>query len=258
MERKQEIQDEQYKYPYHYIPSWGNNDFSQTHHWSWGYRYLGGVKVVLDQLRKHSFDSLVDIGCGDGRFLKEVAATYPNIRTLGIDYSERAIRLAQALNPELRYDVRNITDEPLDDVFDVAILIEVLEHIPPSDIDAFVAGVHGALCDRGTLILTVPHTNSSLAPKHYQHFNSVDLQDILGPYFGKIKTIPFDAHPGKMRLLERFPMSISRRLLGGEGSHFIVTNSWMNRFFFELYIKNYLYDIGEEKCARICVVAEAA
>jgi hypothetical protein len=79
----------------------------------------------------------------------------------------------------------------------------------------------------------------------------------LEPYFEKIKIIPFDAHPGKLRLSERFPMSVGRRLLGGEGSHFVVTNSWINRFFFKFYVKNYLYDVGEDKCARICVVAKA-
>ncbi|MBC8252913.1 MAG: anion permease, partial [Ardenticatenia bacterium] len=81
------LQDREYAYPYHYIPTWENGQFSQVQYWSWGYRYLGGIQVVLDQLRKLSFETLVDIGCGDGRFLREAKARFPEARMLGVDYS---------------------------------------------------------------------------------------------------------------------------------------------------------------------------
>ncbi len=45
--------------------------FSQLRHWSWGYRYLGRLQVVFDLLDGLEFDSLLDVGCGDGRFLRE-------------------------------------------------------------------------------------------------------------------------------------------------------------------------------------------
>ena len=94
LEPQQEIQEAEYGYPYHHIPQWTNGFFSQTHHWSWGFRYLGGMQVVMDLLEQEEFGSLVDIGCGDGRFLCEIARQYPNKHIAGVDYSERAIRLA--------------------------------------------------------------------------------------------------------------------------------------------------------------------
>ena len=55
--RTQMIQEEEYSFPYHYIPEISEKGFTQEKHWSWGYRYLGGLKVVIDQFNKISFNS---------------------------------------------------------------------------------------------------------------------------------------------------------------------------------------------------------
>jgi SAM-dependent methyltransferase len=256
MDTKQQIQEGEYRYPYHYIPQWDGQRFSQTQHWEWGYRYLGGLLVVLDQLKERSFASLIDVGCGDGRFLLELENLYDDVRMLGIDYSARAIGIANALNPSTDYRVVDVTEDQVDQTFDVAVLIEVLEHIPPPEIDRFLHGVKDTLTQEGCLILTVPHTNSPLAEKHYQHFDSDRIRDLLCPHFRSIRVIPFDPHPAKLSLLERLPRSLARRVLGGEGEHFVVTNSTLNRLFFELYRRYYLHDVSEDVCSRICVVAE--
>lgn len=258
MDKEQLIQEEQYDYPYHYIPKWGKEGFSQSQYWEWGYRYLGGIKVVLDQLRQFSFDSLVDIGCGEGRFLKELSVTHPRIQALGVDYSQRAIKLAQALNPNIRFEAQNIIHKPLSNQFDVAVMIEVLEHIPPDEVDAFMKSVSDTLQEEGVLIMTVPHNNSGLADKHYQHFDSTSLRNTLEPHFNQIRFVPFDIHPGKLPLSKRLPMSLMRRMLGGNGNHFLVTNSSLNNMFFEYYISNYLYDATEKNCSRICAVAKSS
>ena len=56
--KTQSIQEKEYSFPYHYIPEISEEGFSQVKHWSWGYRYLGGLRVVIDQLNKISFNSL--------------------------------------------------------------------------------------------------------------------------------------------------------------------------------------------------------
>lgn len=70
---EQQIQEDQYDYPYHYIPRVENGQFSQSQYWSWGMHYLGGIQLILEQIDSYSFDSLIDVGCGDGRFLRELA-----------------------------------------------------------------------------------------------------------------------------------------------------------------------------------------
>jgi len=127
MDKSQLIQDSQYSYPYHYIPTLGDNVFSQVQYWSWGFRYMGGLQIVIDQLKDRQFESLVDVGCGDGRLLKELTLLYPEKRLLGVDYSQRAILLAQALNPSLDYDVVDIIENPLLERFDVVTLVTLLQ-----------------------------------------------------------------------------------------------------------------------------------
>ena len=109
--KPQIIQEDEYSFPYHYIPEISDKGFSQIKHWSWGYRYLGGLRVVIDQLNKISFNSLLDIGCGEGRFLREVSQHYPEKTFVGLDYSTKAINLAKAFNPQLDYRCLNILKE---------------------------------------------------------------------------------------------------------------------------------------------------
>ena len=75
-----EIQEREYAFPYHYIPSALNEGFSQTRHFSWGFRYLGGLSVVAEEVARLEPTSLIDIGCGDGTFA-DVLSKYGEKRT---------------------------------------------------------------------------------------------------------------------------------------------------------------------------------
>ena len=242
------IQEDQFEYPYHYIPDWRQDRFSQTHHFAWGFRYLGGMRIVFDQLKRRSFTSLIDVGCGDGRFLREMAVCYPGVALLGVDRSERAIRLAQAMNPALEYCVWDVSREALPRRFEIAVLMEVLEHVPPERIERFLESVTAALAEEGTLILTVPHSNLPVSGKHYQHFASAQLRELLAHRFRDLEFIPFDPKSKLIGLLHR--------LLGGGGQHFVVTDATLLKLFFRLYVRKYLYARDESACTRIAVVAE--
>ncbi len=245
-DNKQTIQEEEYSYPYHYIPTIEDGRFSQVCYWSWGFRYLGGIKVVLDQLDKCSFSSLIDIGCGDGRFLREVSKKFPQARLLGIDYSQRAVQLATAMNPDISYKAVDVSTTALEQRFDAATLIEVLEHIPPDQIKPFIENTVDALSADGCLIITVPHENKRLQGKHYQHFTSKSLLALLQPYFHSIDFIPFDT---RSTLVKRL-----KKLLGGEGKYFIVNHPRILSWFYRLYETRFLYPSNEQRCLRIAVV----
>lgn len=246
LDNEQRIQEISYEFPYHYIPSWDNGTFTQVRYLYWGFYYFGGIKVVLDQLKTIKFNSLIDIGCGDGRLLREVSKVYTKKKLLGIDYSESAVSLARAMNPHINYEAINLIETNLTEQFDVATSVEVLEHIPPTQVDSFLKSVADSIHENGTLILTVPHTNKPVQSKHYQHFNSSQLFSLLEPYFQDLIFIPF----GVRSLL----MAILLRIFGGEGKHFIITNSQLVTWFYRLYLNRYLYTDDESKCSRIAVV----
>jgi len=243
---EQMIQEIEYEFPYHYIPYQTGETFSQVRYWSWGFRYLGGMKVVIDQLKKTPFHSLIDIGCGDGRFLREAARAFPGAELLGIDYSEKAIQLAKTMNPQLHYQNVNILSQDFTRKFDVATCVEVLEHIEPGKVNQFLYSISNLLNEGGLFIMTVPHINVPVQKKHYQHFNSSKLKEYLSPFFDQIQFIPFDVRSKAFAMLSV--------LLGGSGKNFIVTNKLILNSFYRLYTHKFLYASRESRCVRIAAV----
>ncbi len=245
----QQRQEDQYQLPYHYIPSLKPGRFTQHLHWDWGFRYLGGLHLVTEELKKLPFRSLVDIGCGDGRFLRELKALFPDRTLLGIDYSERAIALASALNPGLQFACLDILQQPPVQRFDIATLVEVLEHIEPARLPEFLAAAQSCLEERHVLVITVPHVNKPLIPKHYQHFNASKLRALLEKSYSDLRFIPFDVLTARAPLLR-----LALALMGGKGKLFLVTNKRLLYAFYLFYLRRYLYTPTEANCERIAVI----
>jgi len=243
------LQESQYSFPYHYIPELRPGKFSGIRYWSWSHRYLGGIQLVLDLLAKEDFTSLVDVGCGDGRFLREVAQNHADKQLLGVDVSEQAIRYARAFNPAIEFVAQDVTENALARQFDVATLIEVMEHIPPGKLDTFVRAVARCLRKSGRLVVTVPHQNKLLIKKHYQHFTAKNLLAALDPYFTDFTVIPFDVAASRAPLVY-----LIDRILGSKGRWLLLANPRLLYLFYAWYIKRYLYARDESQCERLAVV----
>lgn len=84
--------------------------------------------------------AVIDIGCGGGR-LSRMAAPYAS-RVLGIDYDPRNIAAATADNtfPHVEFRLGDVTAVLPGEVFDLALLVAVLEHI--EDVDQLLAQIH--------------------------------------------------------------------------------------------------------------------
>jgi len=244
---EQQIQESQYYIPYHYIPILKSNYFSQYIDWSWGMNYILGLKTVLSCLKSHKFSSLLDIGCGDGRFLREVSENFPNVTLKGVDYSEAAIQLACALNPTIDYAALDITTESLSQKFEICTLIEVIEHIPPQNLPKFLASVSNLVELNGFLILTVPHSNKPCNSKHYQHFNSSLIRKTLSPYFEITYIKPFDKRSRINRLL--------LKAMGFNSHSYIITHPYLNFLLFQKIARD-SNNIDESECDRLLVVAQ--
>jgi len=244
-ERSDVSQESQYAFPYHYIPSFENGHFCQHLYWSWGFRYLGGTELVLSILAEEPFESLADIGCGDGRFLREVSIRFPGKTLVGIDYSARAINLARAMNPDLNYECLDICSErAVNQNFDVVTLVEVLEHIPVESVNDFVYSLASCQKPGSRLILTVPHKNKPVQVKHYQHFDSATLRKVVEPYYEVEHIVFFD------KMTHIFSRLISG-LLGN--SFFILNNRVLLDALFNIY-RRYFLVCNEARCGRMCLV----
>lgn len=242
LNRAQTVQENLYTYPYHYIPTWNGKAFSQTLSLFWGYEYLSYLLFVAEQLEQQEFSSLLDVGCGDGRFLNQIRNSHPAKRLTGIDYSARAIRLAQAFGPNLEWVRGDITKKNhLPDQFDVITLIETLEHIPLKEIDAFVEGLHWHLNTGGSLIITVPSNNTPVSAHHIQHFDLAGLTSLLGDKF-KIVSVSYLNHNSK--LLRKISRSVLHNAL------FTITHPRLLAALFRSYQKRFS-KVDSQNCRRI-------
>jgi SAM-dependent methyltransferase len=85
------------------------------------------IKFLVHSLK---FQTVLDVGCGQGSFLAELRTEFPHIKAYGTDISLSGVELARQQVPEGQFWVLDATKERLADKFDLVVCSEVLEHIP--------------------------------------------------------------------------------------------------------------------------------
>ena len=70
------------------------------------------AKELIPKLKLKGNETLLDIGCGDGKITAELAKCLPNGRTVGIDSSAQMIKLAQNTFPSK--DQTNLSFQVMD------------------------------------------------------------------------------------------------------------------------------------------------
>ncbi len=172
--KKQSVQEEGYKTPYHWFKSPDTYDARL---------YFGYLNRCIDLAKKYSSvevsrAEMIDVGCGDGRFLG-ILRDRGFTHLTGVDYSKRATAFATLLVPEadiICADVASMAHEGKK--FDIAFFIETLEHIPPEKIPSVIENIRSVLNPEGLLVVTVPSLYGGAphpAGKHYQHFTVESL-----------------------------------------------------------------------------------
>lgn len=179
---KEEIQDDQYFFPYHYMDIY-SGFYRRIKHLD----YLSLLKTIKNTLPQLNGLKTLDAGCGDGRLCHELNSD--DIDIVGVDKSEKAIRFAKAFNPTLQFYTLDLTKLSFDEKFDVVTFIEVLEHIPPDIIPDIISQIWQVLKPEGKLLVSVPTTNLPVSEKHYQHFTIQEIEKLFTPKFRVIKII---------------------------------------------------------------------
>jgi 2-polyprenyl-3-methyl-5-hydroxy-6-metoxy-1,4-benzoquinol methylase len=103
--------------------------------------------------RLHRGDSLLDIGCGDGVFLKRVAHRVK--RAVGVDQNPDGIRKLADSGIEARCaDLADFAAEN-EARFDVVCALQLIEHLPR--VDAFADAARRCIAPGGLLLVSVPN-----------------------------------------------------------------------------------------------------
>ena len=160
-------QNLQYQYPYHHIPYFAENGTPFCYRsFRWGYEYLGYVSRVQKLVTSLCPDSLLEVGCGDGKVIGFFENKIQNLK--GIDLSVRAIKYAKAFAPSVDFQVQDLSN--INEKYKVVLLIEVLEHIRDSELTDFVPNLFDCMTKGSHLIISVPTTVRKTHPKHHRHY----------------------------------------------------------------------------------------
>lgn len=171
---KATAQERLYVFPYHYIPHVDQEGLPKRFRvLSWGLEYLCYVLHAREIVDSLAPSSVLDVGCGDGRFLGLIKDVTP--RCVGVDVSEQAIAFARAFHRDVEFVVGDVNQ--LSEFFDLVCAIEVLEHIPEPEAASFTRAVLERARPGGHVLISVPTTAKPLIHKHYRHY---DLQTLNG------------------------------------------------------------------------------
>lgn len=174
--KKEDVQRELYDLPYHWIL----RGYLRV---SYGFRN----SVIIDQLKRFNPETILDIGCGDGKFISDLHNSMPEARTIGVDSLERAIRFARIMTDSDNFVRMSGTLLAFkDDIFDTVTCLDVLEHIPAEDSTKLVDEIYRVMSPGGHCIVSVPSTKVKTHPMHYHHFTPGDILDLMGRKFDDV------------------------------------------------------------------------
>jgi len=110
------------------------------------------VQKKLNKFKKYLNGKCLDAGCGDGFVTSELNKITP---TIGLDFSDVAIKKAKKNYPQIRFIKGSVTNLPFNkNQFDCIFASELIEHI--QDSEAMFYEFNRVLRKNGNLIITTP------------------------------------------------------------------------------------------------------
>jgi hypothetical protein len=202
--------------------------------------------IILNRFESVCFDSLLGVGCGNGRFFRVLAGEHPDINTLGIGHAKQSVEMPREMSSYLGYEVVDFLGKDLYWRSDTVTAIEVPEYIPPGRMHAFISQM-ATVIEGGRMAITVPHENKQIRDKYYQDFSEAGLAELLIPWFDPVVILN-----RQLKLLIALELAVS-----GRDNHVEVMNSllFLNTLW-GLCNQRYLYAPSESQCRRIVAVCE--
>ena len=136
------------------------------------------VAVILRLIGENLPTSVIELGCGDGRLLREVHARWPSLRLTGIDLSRAQIEANAANDPSIEWLAADL-QQPVADrgESDVVIASEIIEHLD----DAEAMLLNARRLGRRLIVTTQsgPIRKTEESVGHRRHFDAASMRAIL-------------------------------------------------------------------------------
>jgi SAM-dependent methyltransferase len=176
--------------------------------------------IILDQLMAArplpAHGRLLDVGCGNGGFLRTCSAKLPGWSLAGSEFDTRHRATIEAIP-----HVEGLFSGPLETIpgtFDVISLIHVLEHITGPT--AFLQQLASKLNSDGLLLIEVPDCTTNpfilLVADHCSHFSPSSLSAVVTAAGFEVLSLAPGRVPKEITLLARRPQSATESHQIGE------------------------------------------
>ena len=136
-------------------------------------RYLR--RMVLKEMSRLSFNSVLDVGCGEGTLLKMIGERYPSVELAGSEFSDTALQYCREQLPKANIFSLDILKDDVSRIsYDLLVSVQVLEHLS-DDVDALKR--MRAMCRKYTLVSVPGGQLDEHGRKngHYRHYTKADL-----------------------------------------------------------------------------------
>lgn len=157
------------------------------------------TRRFLEVIRDINNPKILEVGMGEGRYLRKISLLRPDAKLFGIDISKVAIDIAKKSNLSGEFKVGNAEKLPYsDNSFDVVVIADVLEHL--NDPSVAIKEAERVLKPGGIFHFYVPCENqpftldwllrrlgvmrdfTKMAFGHVQYFNHKDINDLTANF----------------------------------------------------------------------------
>lgn len=138
------------------------------------YYNLKVYELIRGFIANPSSSSVLDIGCGNGDFLRWLNPK----KGIGIDLSQRLIDIANHVPASnLRFEVKDVNEVNPNTNFDYIVLIDVIEHL--SDLSATVKSIKKLSSPNTRIIMSFPNPLWEIP---FRIFEALGIKDPEGPH----------------------------------------------------------------------------
>ncbi|SEA68512.1 Methyltransferase domain-containing protein [Thalassobacillus cyri] len=134
------------------------------------------IRKIKRKVREQKIETIVDLGCGHGGYLRKLADHFPDIQMIGVDINEKVIESARLQSkdyPNLTFEVGDFEEwEPKQGKVDMILLHNVFHYIHPDERSRLLEKINQNIGEGGVVSVITPLSGTEHGKAFSSAFNS--------------------------------------------------------------------------------------